>query len=218
MQTTEQARALAATRRAEFYRAAERAQLQIRDITDRARSAGRDSLTPAEDQLVDGLLGRRDSARQSMRDLDASLAEFDAALAGERDAAALQSRTRPNPLASRVRAASGRDYYDRAARIGYEARTYRPDTDPKGVGFLRDVAANFMSRDPASSERLARHVQEERVERPSAAQRAAGDSTTANWAGLTVPQYLTDLFAPSVVPLRPFADICNRSRDLPSRG
>ena len=27
--------------------------------------------------------------------------------------------------------------------------------------------------------------------------RAAGDSTTTNWAGLTVPQYLTDMYAPA---------------------
>src|SRR6266436_3103964 len=47
--------------------------------------------------------------------------------------------------------------------------------------------------------------------------RAAGDSTTANWAGLTVPQYLTDMYAPAIAALRPFADVCNH-HDLPPNG
>ena len=60
-------------------------------------------------------------------------------------------------------------------------------------------------------------MQEERVERAEYLERAAGDTNTGNWAGLTVPQYLTDMYAPAVAALRPFADICNK-HDLPATG
>jgi hypothetical protein len=59
---------------------------------------------------------------------------------------------------------------------------------------------------------------EERVERTAEQmQRAAGDTTTSNWAGLTVPQYLVDMYAPVARALRPFADICNH-HPLPPQG
>jgi hypothetical protein len=59
---------------------------------------------------------------------------------------------------------------------------------------------------------------EERVERAEYLQRAAGDTTTTNWAGLTVPQYLTDMVAPAVANLRPFADECTNKHQLPADG
>jgi hypothetical protein len=65
--------------------------------------------------------------------------------------------------------------------------------------------------------RLSRHMQEERVERAEYLQRAAGDANTGAFAGLTVPQYLTEMYAPAVANLRPFADICNH-HDLPPNG
>jgi hypothetical protein len=89
------------------------------------------------------------------------------------------------------------------------------------VFFLRDVVSATIRNDAAAQHRLATHMQEERIERAEYVngmqERAAGDSTTANWAGLTVPQYLTDMYAPAVAALRPFADICNH-HDLPPAG
>jgi hypothetical protein len=55
---------------------------------------------------------------------------------------------------------------------------------------------------------------EERVERAEYLQRAVG---TGAWAGLTVPQYLTDMYAPAAQANRPFADACRR-HDLPPQG
>jgi hypothetical protein len=57
-------------------------------------------------------------------------------------------------------------------------------------------------------------MQEERVERAEYLQRAVG---TGAFAGLTVPQYLTDMYAPAVANLRPFADTCN-PHPLPESG
>jgi HK97 family phage major capsid protein len=55
---------------------------------------------------------------------------------------------------------------------------------------------------------------EERVERPGVESRAVG---TGAFAGLTVPQYLTDLVAPAARAMRPTADICSKHQ-LPADG
>lgn len=96
--------------------------------------------------------------------------------------------------------------YDEVARIGAEKRTYNPDVDKRGQMFLRDVGLSFLGNYSAQ-DRLARHSQEEFVERGKEfTERAAG---TGAFAGLVVPQYLTDLVAPGAKANRPFADICN---------
>ena len=98
-----------------------------------------------------------------------------------------------------------------------EARTYSKENDRGGVGFLRDVAARTYG-DFGAMQRLDRHMQEERVERadymPGIEQRDIG---TSAFAGLTVPQYLTELVAPKIRNKRPFADIC-RAVPLPAQG
>lgn len=105
-----------------------------------------------------------------------------------------------------------------AAHVKSEARTYNPGNDPKGKQFLADVIARH-NGDWEAGERLARHMKEERIERANALasveSRAA--TTTSAFAGLVVPQYLTDLVAPAAKAARPFANICNR-QDLPETG
>jgi hypothetical protein len=217
--TTEQARALAARRRAEFHRQAEAATAEARAIVATAREQGRSNLTGAEDFRVDTLIGNRDAARRNAGIVDGELAALDAALADEQAGQALYGQRFPHPAASRVRTAdgSGRHAYDQVARVGREAHTYNPDTDPTGGRFLLDVARNWLHRDPGAGDRLARHQREVEVDRPGWSARAAGDSTTSNWAGLTVPQYLTDMFAPAVANLRPLADHATH-HDLPPQG
>lgn len=104
--------------------------------------------------------------------------------------------------------------YDRVARIGHEERTYHKGNARKGGPFIKDVVKQFLYRDIEAETRLARHMQEERVERGQYLERAVG---TGAFAGLTVPQYLTDMYAPAVAALRPFADQCNQ-HDLPADG
>lgn len=122
--------------------------------------------------------------------------------------------------------APGRDRgpaYDRVARVGREERTYRQDLDPQGRQFLRDVGLLHLHGGLAmqSTERLQRHMAEEQVERADYLRgerfdqaRAAG---TGAFAGLTVPQYLTDMYAPLARAMRPFADACN-GHPLPEDG
>lgn len=104
--------------------------------------------------------------------------------------------------------------YDRVARVGREERTYNPDKDKRGRQFLTDVVRQFLFRDLEAEQRLTAHMREERVERAQYMERAVG---TGAFAGLVVPQYLTELYAPRTQALRPFADICNK-HDLPASG
>ena len=87
-----------------------------------------------------------------------------------------------------------------------EPRTYAPKSEHS---FVRDAfAAQFMN-DYGASQRLARHMTEERVERR--------DVTSANFAGLIVPQFLTELAAPFARAGRPFLDQA-RKHALPAEG
>ena len=87
-----------------------------------------------------------------------------------------------------------------------EPRTYAPKSENS---FVRDAfAAQFMN-DFGASQRLARHMTEERVERR--------DVTSANFAGLIVPQFLTELAAPFARAGRPFLDVA-RKHALPAEG
>lgn len=105
--------------------------------------------------------------------------------------------------------------YDDVARVGQEKRTYNPESDKDGRGFLLDVARQFSRNDIGAADRLNRHMREEMVERgDKLTERAAG---TGAFSGLVVPQYLVDLFAPAAKAGRPFADVC-RHHDLPETG
>jgi hypothetical protein len=166
-----------------------------------------DNLT--EDAVRDQVT-RRDAADAEVTRRQAALAELEAEQAREDEIAQLQART--TPAANRAPA------YDRVARVAAEERTYRPDQDRRGAAFERDVAAAFLG-DYEAQGRLARHMQEERVERgsrlrPDDQQRAAG---TGAFSGLVVPQYLTDMYAPAAAAMRPFADVC-RPHVLPAQG
>lgn len=90
--------------------------------------------------------------------------------------------------------------------IKSEARTYTPQS---GNSFLKDAYAAQFSNDFMARERLARHMNEERVERR--------DVTSSNFAGLIVPQFLTNLAAPFARAGRPYADIVRR-HELPAQG
>jgi len=87
-----------------------------------------------------------------------------------------------------------------------EARTYEKNASNN---FLVDAFNAQFNGDVEARERLARHMSEERIERR--------DVTSANFAGLVVPQYLTDLAAPYARAGRPVADAA-RKHPLPAQG
>jgi len=169
---------------------------EARNLTDDEQTA----FTAARDELV-----TLDEARGPLTTRVAELEATEAArVAADAVAAALPT--------SSDRSTRG------GGRVTREARTYGPGNDPRGTHFLRDVMRAHTMSDFDAGQRLSRHMQEERVER---AEYLAGieqrDVTTGAFAGLTVPQYLTDLVAPKIRNKRPFADIC-RHVDLPPEG
>jgi HK97 family phage major capsid protein len=87
-----------------------------------------------------------------------------------------------------------------------EARTYGAHAP---TSFLKDAYAAQFNNDFQAQGRLARHMQEEQIERR--------DVTSAAFAGLMVPQFLTDLVAPFARAGRVTADLA-RKHELPAQG
>lgn len=92
------------------------------------------------------------------------------------------------------------------ATVKSEPRTYSPHAD---ASFMRDAYSAQFNGDFQAQERLARHMREERIERR--------DVTSANFAGLMVPQFLTDLVAPFARAGRVTANL-SRKHQLPAQG
>ncbi|MBK3625924.1 hypothetical protein JHN59_13935 [Streptomyces sp. MBT49] len=179
---------------------------EVQLILDKAQQEGRSNLSAEEDQRVAELFAARDQARNDIAGIENKLANANKIKTEEMEREAKQKEQR----ATETRKPS----YDQVARVGREERTYRSDTDPHGKSFLMDVSRQFLYQDVEASHRLAQHMREERVERAEYMQRAVG---TGAFAGLTVPQYLTDMYAPATANLRPFADACNK-HPLPESG
>jgi HK97 family phage major capsid protein len=175
-------------------------------ILDTATQEGRASLSPDEDAQVNALFERRDQAKKDIQGIKKKLDSAQKVRAEEIE--------NEKAYAERQATGAARPAYDHVGRVGREERTYRPDSDRKGGQFIRDVSRQFLYRDLEAEHRLARHMQEERVERSQYLQRAVG---TGAFTGLVVPQYLTDMYAPAVAALRPFADICTK-HELPPDG
>ena len=184
---------------------------RVRVVRDQAARTGRDELTPAEVAEFE----------RGKRDYDAAAAEAEAARHQRDDLRRIEAEeaTVTDQLSTRDPNATNvarRPAYDRVARVGAEERTYHEGNDRSGAQFIADVArANLYGMGaPDSMERLSRHAREEQVERGAYLQRAAG---TGAFAGLTVPQYLTEMYAPAVAARRPFADVMTKL-PLPSQG
>lgn len=185
---------------------------ETKAILSIASQEGRANLTAEEDERIAQLAVARDGAKADAEGIKAKLANANRVKAEELE----NSRANDQVTATGVQLPARA--HDHVGRVGREERTYRPDYDPTGSGFLQDVTNQFMFNDVRASTRLAQHMQEERVERAGDKYfRAAGDATTGAFAGLTVPQYLTDLYAPNAAALRPFADVCNK-HPLPADG
>ena len=196
----------------------DKAQHEVKIILERSRQAGEATLSREDDDRVEALFAAREKLKVDIAGIEHRLDQARRAKKEELEAAEIERDRQDNPLASRVMPDDRRATRQVASvAVGRNERTYRPDTDKKGTRFLSDVTRAMIFNDPEAANRLASHMAEERIERGDKLTRAAGDSTTANWAGLTVPQYLTDMYAPAVAAMRPFADICNH-HDLPANG
>lgn len=188
----------------------ERAKAEVQNILARAKADGRANLTEEEDADCETAFKTRDRAKVDIKGIENKLARAQKIKAEEADAELGLLERKADPATADGR----KPAYDRVVRVGKEERTYHRGTAGKGGGFIRDVLKQYLYRDLEAEQRLIRHMQEERVERGQYLQRAVG---TGAFAGLTVPQYLTEMYAPATAALRPYADICNQ-HDLPDSG
>jgi hypothetical protein len=175
-------------------------------ILTTAQREGRANLTEEETDRIEALREAHEGEKANEKGIKSKLANVLEIQAEEVERERAQKET--------ARTEVRRPHYDQVARVGAEERTYRPDTDPYGTSFAMDVMRGQVTGDPVAQQRLSQHMAEERVERSQYLTRAVG---TAAFAGLTVPQYLTDLYAPATANLRPFADACNK-HPLPADG
>ena len=142
------------------------------------------------------------SAKSTVTELDA---EIDDIKARSADLEAIESRRHEAALK-----------HTGVGVVKSEARTYTQRSDRDGVSFLADVAAAYgRGFVPGFGERLDRHMQEERTIRGADFERRAAG--TGAFAGLVVPQYLTDMVAPAVAAMRPTANAMTHV-DLPADG
>lgn len=193
----------------------EKALATVKMVYETAKREARASLSEDEDAEVAAAMDTHTRCERDITSIKAKLANLKEARAREEQAdQLLNMRAGHDPATT---ATPAKPAYDRVARIGQEERTYHRGNSGKGSLFLRDVARAWLNRDVDSEARLNQHMREERVERPQYLERAAGDAGTGAFAGLTVPQYLTDMYAPKARALRPFADACNQ-HDLPPSG
>ena len=188
---------------------AEQAKREVAAIVDGAH--GRDTLSQQETQRTDALFRDIEHAKASGKRCEARLERAQAAQAEDDEADRLSRQVHatnaPRPTGTR----------EQRMHVTREARTYSPDTDPTGSNFYSDVCRQFLYNDPGAQDRLVRHGREERADRPQYFERVAGDTTTANWSGLTVPQYLVDMVAPATAALKPLIDNAN-NHELPKAG
>jgi hypothetical protein len=195
----------------------DRALGETKAILASAKHENRSNLTPQEDEDIKAAQERFSREQTNIAGIEHKLdisrrtkaAEMaiDDTLAERR----VSGAPLPNMTASDQR---GTQAYDQVARIGNEERTYHRGNTGRGGAFLQDVVNQMLYNDVQASARLQRHMSEERVERGEYLTRAAG---TGAFSGLTVPQYLTEMYAPAVSNLQPFADACNK-HDLPQSG
>jgi len=127
-----------------------------------------------------------------------SASELDDQIAQHKD---LEAR---NAKAAEMRTQAG---LNAPAVVRSEVRTYTKEN--RSNDFLADAFAAQFNNDYSAKERIQRHMQEERVERR--------DVTSANFAGLVVPNFLTELAAPLARAGRPLADAA-RKHALPTSG
>ncbi len=176
------------------------------NVDELAAIRGKDVVDATDEARAAELRGANAAIDADVAAIQARIAELE--VEQERDSAAERLQSQVTPLATHERTP--------VAVVGAEERTYRPDTDRKGVGFATDVARAFMG-DPEATGRLQRHMAEERVERGEVRGMEARAIGSGALTGIVVPQYLIDAFGPFPRADRPLCDAMTK-HDLPATG
>ena len=153
-----------------------------------AETEGRSDMTAEETEKFD-------VARAELREIDDKISALQAR---ESDLVDLATR-------SEKAAEARKEVLPMNIRVVSEEKTYRADSDHD---FLSDAIAAKFGNDSAASDRLARARDEALAEYRS---------TTGNFGGLVVPQYLTEQFAATLASGRPFLEAVTKVA-LPAQG
>lgn len=181
----------------------------------RARYDSRQAVQAEMDQLLEqvGAEQRNLNADETVRfeALSATITEHDEAIGqlDERIELIVEHRARAEAAAAAAARWGGpADDTARPVQVRSEPAVYSRDAERRhGSSFFRDLVN--ASHDPSAAERLRRHQAQAEVE--------TRDVGTGAFAGLVVPQYLTDLVAPVRRAGRPVANIAAR-HPLPPSG
>jgi hypothetical protein len=157
-----------------------------KNVDELAELRSKAELTEADEARVEELRAANADIDQQRGDLESKVAEYEAERAADEAADAAARAVTETVASPNERRAP--------AVVTSEERTYHEGNDPRGEMFLRDVAAAFLGNHQAR-ERTERHMSEEIVERGAGFEQRA--ASTGSFAGLVVPQYLTDLVAPA---------------------
>lgn len=109
-------------------------------------------------------------------------------------------------LAAKVDANKPVEKRSEQIKVGNEPLTYHTRSEHS---FLSDAVKDHFNTDIDASDRIRRHQKEMSIEYRA--------TSTGDFSGLVVPQYLTDLYAPKLRAGRPFAD-ASRKHALPAQG
>lgn len=186
---------------------------ELRSRIDTTRSRGTEILSMPADQLTSALTDEATQIRSDLARFATQRDQLEAQIRDEetveaRQSAATAARTAAGTTENPGRRAGG-------ATVTNEERTYTAEKNRRGVtSFFADSFRATQQGDAGAAERLARHSQEMRAEGAGVEERA---TTTTSYAGLVVPQYLVDMFAPVLRTGRPLANRVTRL-PLPAQG
>lgn len=173
------------------------------------------SLVDLGDSITDEQATRADEISAEIREVSGKIESH------ERRAEALAEAERRASIADEVEQRdSGRVEHRPSVQVTSEERTYGLAAEQvHRRSFISDVINAQCRGDFDAAQRLSQHMKEERIERAAHLKGLESrDVGTGAFAGLTVPQYLTDMAGLPKRPMRPFADLCCTPLSLPAEG
>jgi len=199
----------------EQIRSQMRTQLEARAGAQAALTEIRGNTSATAEQIT-AATAARDAIDSEISALEARETELSDEIKREAGATALMNRIAPNAGAAPVAPVAGtRSVPAGDGVISREARTYSELTNQRDkLSFFQDAYRATVKFDDSAKRRLERHADEVRVDQSDQYERA---TSTGSFAGLVVPQYLTDMAAPLLRFGRPLANASNRHQ-LPARG
>lgn len=178
------------------------------DATTQTLVTMRDQVEAGNQHITHEQITQAIKARETARDaFEAAEAHLEAMRAEKAE------DDRVDALARQITPTGVKRSYNSQVRIGDGPAIYAPHTERDGVSFVRDVVSATLHGDVTARERLARSTAAE-FNRLGWSER---DGTTANYSGVVVPAYLTEMVAPAARAGRPLADLCT-AHPLPSTG